>query len=131
MVCHKLGNILTGSIESKTCKDAHVPAGLKGRGQAAAVAASASDDRLYAYEAAGQLLGMEDLPAEEQQEGVAALLRPLLAQMQAQLAVAGKAPAGARNLFSYLPPYSLGVVTVRRGSGSARVVLYLRSHPLT
>ena len=59
------------------------------------MAASASDDRLYAYEAAGQLLGMEDLPAEEQQEGLAGLLRPLLAQMQAQLAAAGKAAPGA------------------------------------
>ena len=70
-------------------------AGLKGRGQAAAVAASASDDRLYAFEAAGQLLGMDGLPADEQADAVAALLRPLLAQMEEQLAAAGKAPAGA------------------------------------
>ena len=68
--------------------------GLKGRGLSAA--ASASDDRLYAFEAAGLLLGMEDLPAEEQREAVSALLRPLLAQMEEQLAAAGKAAAGAR-----------------------------------
>ena len=57
--------------------------------------AAASDDRLYAFEAAGQLLGMEDLPKQEQHDAVAALLRPLLAQMEEQLAAAGKAPAGA------------------------------------
>ena len=39
---------------------------------------------------------MEDLPAEEQREAVSALLRPLLAQMEEQLATAGKATAGAR-----------------------------------
>lgn len=67
--------------------------GLKGKG--APAAAAASDDRLYAFEAAGLLLGMEDLPAEEQREAVSALLRPLLAQMEEQLTVAGKAAAGA------------------------------------
>ena len=67
--------------------------GLKGKG--APAAAAASDDRLYAFEAAGLLLGMEDLPAEEQREAVSALLRPLLAQLEEQLTVAGKADAGA------------------------------------
>ncbi|CAL8470725.1 g10267 [Coccomyxa elongata] len=67
--------------------------GLKGKG--APAAAAASDDRLYAFEAAGLLLGMEDLPAEEQREAVSALLRPLLAQLEEQLTVAGKAAAGS------------------------------------
>ena len=69
---------------------------MKGKG--APVAAAASDDRLYAFEAAGLLLGMEDLPAEEQREAVSALLLPLLAQMEEQLTAAGKAAAGAHAL---------------------------------
>jgi hypothetical protein len=68
-------------------------AGIKTKG--APAASVASDDRLYAFEAVGQLLGTEDLPAEEQREAVNALLRPLIQQMDGQLLVASKAPAGA------------------------------------
>ncbi len=78
-----------GNKLSRSCV---VAVGMRGRGTPAA--AAASDDRLYAFEAAGLLLGLEDLPAEEQREAVSALLRPLLAQMEEQLAAAGKAAAG-------------------------------------
>lgn len=55
---------------------------------------SATDDRLYAFEAAGLLLGGDDLPAAEQLDAVAALLAPLLAQMDAQLGAAAAAGGG-------------------------------------
>ena len=37
--------------------------------------------RLYAFEAVGLLLGQEELPADEQQAYIAALLRPLIQQV--------------------------------------------------
>lgn len=55
-------------------------------GQGAAL--TAVDDRLYAFEAAGLLVGQEELPAAEQRTWVAALLQPLVGQMEAQLAAA-------------------------------------------
>ncbi len=56
---------------------------------------SATDDRLYAFEAAGLLVGGDDLPQAQQAEAVAALLRPLLAQMEMQLPLAAANPATA------------------------------------
>ncbi|CAK0782799.1 hypothetical protein CVIRNUC_005994 [Coccomyxa viridis] len=53
------------------------------------------DDRLYAFEAAGQLLGQEDLAIDEQEAAVRSLLQPLQQQMDEQLASAGKAPQGS------------------------------------
>ncbi len=55
---------------------------------------SATDDRLYAFEAAGLLLGGDDLPAAQQLDAVASLLAPLLAQMDAQLGAAAAAGGG-------------------------------------
>ena len=55
---------------------------------------SSTDDRLYAFEAAGQLLGTEDLPASEQEGAVRGLLQPLQQQIDEQLKAAGKASAG-------------------------------------
>ena len=46
---------------------------------------SATDDRLYAYEAGGTLLGGEELGTEEQRVAVANLLDPLVHQMHANL----------------------------------------------
>lgn len=43
------------------------------------------DDRLYAFEAAGLLLGQEELPAQQQLAAVEGVLRPLLAQIAQQL----------------------------------------------
>ena len=53
-----------------------------------------TDDRLYAFEAAGQLLGMEDLAADEQEAAVRSLLQPLQQQIDEQLASAGKTSQG-------------------------------------
>ena len=50
--------------------------------------ASGVDDRLYAFEAAGLLLGQEELPAEQQLAAVDGVLRPLLAQIALQLPLA-------------------------------------------
>ena len=43
--------------------------------------------RLYAFEAVGLLLGQEELPADEQQAYIAALLRPLIHQVRLLLLV--------------------------------------------
>ena len=43
--------------------------------------------RLYAFEAVGLLLGQEELPADEQQAYIAALLQPLIHQVRLQLLV--------------------------------------------
>ncbi len=63
--------------------------------KAAQVQGTSTDDRLYAFEAAGQLLGTEDLAASEQETAVRGLLQPLQHQIDEQLAIAGKASAGA------------------------------------
>ena len=42
--------------------------------------------RLYTFEAVGQLLGQEAVPAEEQRTCLAALLRPLVSQLEAAVA---------------------------------------------
>lgn len=44
---------------------------------------SAADDRLYAFEAAGLLIGVESLPPERQREWLVAILQPLVAQLEA------------------------------------------------
>ena len=67
-------------------------AGLKTK--AAQSQGASTDDRLYAFEAAGQLLGQEDLAVDEQEAAVRSLLQPLQQQMDEQLASAGKAPQG-------------------------------------
>ncbi|KAL3158478.1 hypothetical protein ABBQ38_010710 [Trebouxia sp. C0009 RCD-2024] len=46
----------------------------------------ATDDRLYAYEGVGLLLGQEELAAEEQHAYIAALLQPLIQQVETSLA---------------------------------------------
>lgn len=77
----------------KTHQPGAARAGVKTK--AAQSQGGSTDDRLYAFEAAGQLLGMEDLAAEEQEAAVAGLLQPLQRQMDEQLKAAGKASAGA------------------------------------
>ncbi len=54
--------------------------------KAAQVQGTSTDDRLYAFEAAGQLLGTEDLAASEQETAVRGLLQPLQHQIDEQLA---------------------------------------------
>lgn len=73
-------------------------------GQGAAL--TAVDDRLYAFEAAGLLVGQEELPVEEQRAWVAALLQPLVAQLEGNLAAAAAAAAGAGG--SAPPPQRFG-----------------------
>ena len=48
-------------------------------------AASVTDDRLYAFEAVGVLLGQDELPAEQQLQALEGLLNPLLSQMETHL----------------------------------------------
>ena len=63
------------------------------------------DDRLYAYEAAGLLLGQEDLPAEQQLAALEGVIGPLLVQIDQQLPLA--APQGNSQGISgqmYRPP---------------------------
>lgn len=55
---------------------------------------TAVDDRLYAFEAAGLLVGQDELPAAEQHAWVAALLQPLVGQMESQLAAAAGGDGG-------------------------------------
>jgi len=68
-------------------------AGVKAQ-KAAQSQGGSTDDRLYAFEAAGQLLGMDGLNASEQEAAVRGLLQPLQQQMDEQLKIAGKASAG-------------------------------------
>eukprot|EP00884_Botryococcus_braunii_P015515 jgi/Botrbrau1/2647/Bobra.0203s0001.1 len=60
-------------------------AGLGARSSTGPTAVYAMDDRLYAYEAAGMLLGQDDLPKEEQRAALAALIQPLVMQIQENL----------------------------------------------
>ena len=69
-------------------------AGVKAQ-KAAQSQGGSTDDRLYAFEAAGQLLGMDGLVASEQEAAVRGLLQPLQQQMDEQLKIAGKASAGS------------------------------------
>ena len=80
---------------SDNCGDA----GLKTK--AAQSQGASTDDRLYAFEAAGQLLGQEDLAVEEQEAAVRSLLQPLQQQMDEQLASAGKTPQGTSRSLSF------------------------------
>ena len=84
---------MKSSSPGKTYQPGAARAGVKTK--AAQSQGGSTDDRLYAFEAAGQLLGMEDLAAEEQEAAVAGLLQPLQRQMDEQLKAAGKASAGA------------------------------------
>lgn len=63
--------------------------------RAAAGAPSATDDRLYAYEAIGLLLGQEELPAEQQLASLESLTAPLLTQMETHLGRLQRQPQGA------------------------------------
>ena len=55
---------------------------------------SSTDDRLYAHEAAGLLVGGEDLAPEQQLTCLSALMQPLLSQIEQYLpAVKGGLPA--------------------------------------
>ena len=46
---------------------------------------SSTDDRLYAHEAAGLLVGGEDLPQEQQLSYLSTLMQPLLSQIEENL----------------------------------------------
>ena len=88
--------------ESSWLPDNNGNAGLKTK--AAQSQGASTDDRLYAFEAAGQLLGQEDLAVDEQEAAVRSLLQPLQQQMDEQLASAGKTPQGtSRSLCCDLP----------------------------
>jgi hypothetical protein len=50
--------------------------------------------RLYTFEAVGQLLGQEAVAAEEQHACLAALLRPLVSQLEAAVAPANGSGGG-------------------------------------
>ncbi len=52
--------------------------------------------RLYTFEAVGQLLGQEAVPADEQRACLAALLRPLVQQLEAAVAPANGTAAGTK-----------------------------------
>ena len=82
--------------ESSWLPDNNGNAGLKTK--AAQSQGASTDDRLYAFEAAGQLLGQEDLAVDEQEAAVRSLLQPLQQQMDEQLASAGKTPQGVLKL---------------------------------
>jgi len=63
-------------------------------GVSAAGSWSITDDRLYAHEAAGLLVGGEDLAPEQQLTCLSALMQPLLSQIEQYLpAVKGGQPA--------------------------------------
>lgn len=49
------------------------------------VAGTPTDDRLYAFEAIGVLLGQEELPAEQQLQALESLLGPLQTQIESHL----------------------------------------------
>lgn len=55
---------------------------MLGGAGAGLAAAYATDDRLYAYEAAGILLGQDDLPQAEQESALARLITPLVIQVR-------------------------------------------------
>ena len=74
-------------------------AGVKAQ-KAAQSQGGSTDDRLYAFEAAGQLLGMDGLAASEQEAAVRGLLQPLQQQMDKQLKIAGKASAGSLSIMA-------------------------------
>jgi exportin-T len=65
-----------------------------GRGGAGVSLLTAVDDRLYAFEAAGLLLGQEEVEAAQQHAWLAALLQPLVAQMEAGTAAAAAGSGG-------------------------------------
>ena len=56
---------------------------------------SSTDDRLYAHEAAGLLVGGDDLPEAQQLACLDALMAPLLAQIDANLASVRGGDGGA------------------------------------
>ena len=59
---------------------------------------STTDDRLYAHEAAGLLLGGEDLPEAQQLAYLSALMQPLLSQIERNLpAITSSAQNGAQH----------------------------------
>jgi exportin-T len=78
--------------EAATSKSTGV---LGGRGTQGTGCLSTVDDRLYAFEAVGLLLGQEELPAAQQHAWLAALLQPLVAQMEGNTAAAAAAAAAA------------------------------------
>lgn len=57
--------------------------------------ASTTDDRLYAHEAAGLLVGGEELPEAQQLACLTALMQPLLAQIERNLPAVSGANADA------------------------------------
>jgi len=78
-------------IASTPLATADVPSGLKGtHGKGPTGASSYLDDRMYAFEAVGLLLGGDDLPAERQLAFVQGLLGPLVSQVESHT------PAAAR-----------------------------------
>ena len=88
-----LGAGLTSQLSECETNKACVHAGVKMQ-KAAQLQGSSTDDRLYAFEAAGQLLGTEDLAASEQETAVRGLLQPLQQQIDEQLKAARAASAG-------------------------------------
>lgn len=68
---------------------------LSGRGGAPGSLPAATDDRLYAFEAAGLLLGQEELPAEDQYALLVALLQPLVQQIERGLQTSGASAGSA------------------------------------
>lgn len=76
--------------EAATSKSTGV---LGGRGTQGTGCLSTVDDRLYGFEAVGLLLGQEELPAAQQHVWLAALLQPLVAQMESNTAAAAAAAA--------------------------------------
>lgn len=65
--------------------------------------ASGVDDRLYAFEAAGLLLGQEELPAQQQLGAIEGVMRPLLAQIAQQLPLTVRHPLCMDAGASWLP----------------------------
>lgn len=67
------------------------PLGMAGKGFPGGTASV--DDRLYAFEAVGLLLSQEDVPPQQQQAWLAALLQPLVSQIDQNLALVAAPPA--------------------------------------
>ncbi|KAL4444906.1 hypothetical protein ABPG77_003956 [Micractinium sp. CCAP 211/92] len=96
----------TPTPEAPQTKSSGVTGGRGGAGQGLL---GTVDDRLYAFEAAGLLVGQEDLPAAEQRAWVAGLLQPLVAQLEGNLAAAaaGGGAAAAAAAAAGAPPPAL------------------------
>ena len=84
---------IAGSPAPEAAASARSSGVAGGRGALALGAITAVDDRLYAFEAVGLLVGQEEVEAAQQHAWLAALLQPLVSQMEGNTAAAAAAAA--------------------------------------